>query len=97
MSDRAVSGPGERKDRKLLIIDIPRQPSLLHAVRLAGTLPFAILVPSVHDGYIASLGSYSRSALRALAQYADPAITLELRGGAFTPQIVVASRLHTNP
>jgi SAM-dependent methyltransferase len=92
-----VFAEGTRVADKLLIIDIPRQPSLLHAVRLACTLPLAILVPSVHDGCIASLGTYSRSALRALARYADPAITLELRGGAFTPQIVVASRLRSNP
>jgi SAM-dependent methyltransferase len=92
-----VFAEGTRVADKLLIIDIPRPPSLLHVVGLACTLPLAILDPFMHDGCIASLGSYSRSALRALARYADPAITLELRGGAFTPQIVVASRLPTNP
>ena len=88
---------GTRVADKLLIIDIPRPPSLLFVVALACTLPLAVLVPFMHDGFIASLGSYSRSALRALARYADPAITLELRGGAVTSQIVVASRLHSNP
>jgi hypothetical protein len=34
----------------------------------------------------------SPSALRALARYADPGITLNLRGGPLKPQIVVASR-----
>ncbi len=88
---------GTRVADKLLIIDMPRPPSLLHVVQLACTLPLSILVPVVHDGCIASLGTYSRSALRALARYADPAITLELRGGVFGPQIVVASRLGSNP
>jgi hypothetical protein len=86
---------GTRVADKLLIIDIARPPSLLHVARLACTLPLANLVPVMHDGFIASLGTYSPSALRALARYADPAITLELRGGAFSlrHQIVVAHRL----
>ena len=88
---------GTRVADKLLIIDIPRPPSLLHALKLAFGLPLSMLVPVIHDGIIASLGTYSRSALRALAKYADPVITLELRGGAFTSQVVVASRLHSNP
>jgi SAM-dependent methyltransferase len=88
---------GTRVADKLLIIDIPRPPPWMHAVKLAFGLPLSILIPVIHDGMIASLGTYSRSALRALAQYADPAITVELRGGAFTSQIVVARRLHSNP
>jgi ubiquinone/menaquinone biosynthesis C-methylase UbiE len=84
---------GTRVAGKLLIIDMPRLPSLLHILQLALQLPFVMVVPVAHDGFIASLGCYSRSALRALAQHADPAITLEQRGGAFGTQIVVASRL----
>ena len=60
------------------------------------TLPFAPIMPVSHDGFISGLRAYSPSALRALARYADPAITVELRGGGvMTPQIVVASRLRS--
>jgi SAM-dependent methyltransferase len=85
---------GTRVADKLLIVDIPRPPSLLHILGLALMLPLAMVVPAVHDGVIASLGAYSPSALRALARYADPAITLELRRSAFSlrHQIVVAHR-----
>jgi SAM-dependent methyltransferase len=83
---------GTRVADKLLIIDAPRPPSLLHILYLALMLPLEKVVPVVHDGFIASLGCYSPSALRALARYADPAITLELRGGVFRTQIVLASR-----
>ncbi len=55
-------------------------------------LPFTPFVPFVHDGFISSLRTYSPSALRALAEHADPAIELELRGGLMNPQVVVASR-----
>jgi hypothetical protein len=55
-------------------------------------LPLAPLIPFVHDGVISSLRCYSPSALRALAAHADPAITLELRSGLRTPQIVIARR-----
>ena len=83
---------GTRVADKLLIIEAPRPPSLLHILYLALMLPLEKVVPVVHDGFIASLGCYSPSALRALARYADPAITLELRGGVFRTQIVLASR-----
>jgi hypothetical protein len=83
---------GTRVADKLLIIERPRRPSLLHILGLALMLPLAMVVPVLHDGIIASLGSYSPSALRALARHADPAITPELRGGAFRMQIVLASR-----
>jgi SAM-dependent methyltransferase len=86
---------GTRVADELLIIDAPRPPSLLHILILALMLPLAMVVPVVHDGFIASLGCYSPSALRALARYADPAITLELRGGVFRTQIVLASRLRS--
>jgi SAM-dependent methyltransferase len=86
-----VFAEGTRSADKLLIIDMPRLPPFLHLVRLASALPF-VMVPYFHDGFISSLRTYSPSALRALARYADPTITLELRGGAVRPQIAVASR-----
>jgi hypothetical protein len=59
-------------------------------------LPLA-MVPYWHDAFISSLRAYSPSALRALARYADPAITVKLpRGGAFRFQIAVASRLRSS-
>jgi ubiquinone/menaquinone biosynthesis C-methylase UbiE len=88
---------GTRVADKLLIIDFPRpRPSWL-AVRTALALPFIPVVPITHDGVISVLRAYSPSALRALARYADPAITLELRrpGLTWRPQVVVASRLRS--
>jgi hypothetical protein len=82
---------GTRAAAKLLIIDLPRPPSPIHILRLAAMLPLAPLVPFVHDGVISSLRTYSPSALRALAAHADPDITVELRGGLVSPQVVVAS------
>lgn len=87
----AVIAEGTRVADKLLIIDMPRPPSLLHLVRLATMLPFA-LVPFVHDGVISSLRAYSPSALRALAEHAGPRISVELRGGVLSPQVFVATR-----
>lgn len=87
-----VFAEGTRVANQLLIVDLPRPPAPLHLLRLASMLPFAPFVPFVHDGMISSLRSYSPSALRTLAQHADPTITVELRGGLVGPQIVVASR-----
>jgi SAM-dependent methyltransferase len=87
-----VFSEGTRAADKLLIIDLPRPPSPLHLLRLAVMLPFAPVVPFAHDGLISSLRTYSPSALRALAAHADPAIDVTLRGGLFSPQVVVASR-----
>lgn len=87
-----VFAEGTRAANKLLIIDFRRPPPLLHMLRLAVRLPLAPVRPAAHDGLISSLRAYSPSALRALARHADPAISVELRGGAFRPQIVVASR-----
>jgi SAM-dependent methyltransferase len=87
-----VFAEGTRVARTLLIIDLPRPPAPLHLLRLATMLPLAPLIPFVHDGVISSLRCYSPSALRALAAHADPAITLELRSGLRTPQIVIARR-----
>jgi ubiquinone/menaquinone biosynthesis C-methylase UbiE len=90
-----VFAEGTRVANKLLIIDFRRPPSLLHILGLALRLPFASVRPSAHDGVISSLRAYSPSALRALARHADPAISVELRSGAFRPQIVVAGRSHS--
>jgi SAM-dependent methyltransferase len=91
-----VFAEGTRAADKLLIIDLPRLGPSLHLVQLAMALPLAMVVPYWHDAFISSLRAYSPSALRALARYADPAITVELpRGGAFSPQIVVASPLRS--
>ena len=59
---------------------------------LAAVLPFTRLVPLTHDGVISSLRAYSPSALRALADHADPAITVEFRTRRFDPTVAVASR-----
>jgi ubiquinone/menaquinone biosynthesis C-methylase UbiE len=87
-----VFAEGTRAADKLLIIDLPRPPAPLHLLRLAMMLPFAPVVPFVHDGVISSLRAYSPSALRALAAHTDPAIDVQLRGGLISPQVVVASR-----
>jgi ubiquinone/menaquinone biosynthesis C-methylase UbiE len=90
-----VFAEGTRVADKLLIIDPPRPPPLLHILQLALQLPIAMVSPLVHDGFISSLRAYSLSALRALAQYADPAITVELRREALGRQVVVVSRLRS--
>ncbi|MET0701629.1 MAG: methyltransferase domain-containing protein [Mycobacterium sp.] len=87
-----VFAEGTRVADRLLIIDLPRPAAPLHLLRLATMLPLAPVLPFVHDGVISSLRSYSPSALRTLAEYADPAITVELRSGLTSPQIVVARR-----
>lgn len=94
-----VFAEGTRAADKLLIIDVARPSSVRHILQLASMLPWTPVVPFVHDGFISSLRAYSPSALRALARYADPTITLELRTAGFStpplprPQIVVARRL----
>jgi hypothetical protein len=91
-----VFAEGTRAADKLLIIDFRRLRPLLHVVQVACSLPFAMVLPTSHDGLISTLRVYSPSALRALARYADPAITLELRRSSFSPrgrmQIAVAHR-----
>jgi SAM-dependent methyltransferase len=91
-----VFAEGTRAADKLLIIDFPRLRSPLQAVRLACFSPLATVFPATHDGLISTMRAYSPSALQMLAQYADPAITLELRRSAFSPrgrlQIAVAHR-----
>jgi hypothetical protein len=67
-------------------------PSLLHLIRLASLAPFALVWPFAHDGLISSLRTYSPSALRALATYADPAIKVHISPNWLDRQVVIASR-----
>lgn len=87
-----VFAEGTRAGKTLVIIDLPRPSTPLHLLRLASMLPFAPVLPFVHDGVISSLRCYSPSALRALAEWADPAIELTLRSGLNSPQVVIARR-----
>lgn len=87
-----VLAEGTRAAKKLLIIDIRRWPAPLQLVQLAFTLPFTALIPPLHDAVISSLRAYSPSALRALAQHADPAITVEFRTRPRGATAMVASR-----
>jgi hypothetical protein len=87
-----VFAEGTRAANKLLIIDLRRPPVLAHMLWLALMLPFVRLVPLIHDGVISSLRAYSRSALCALAHYADPAINVEFRRWPLGPTVAVASR-----
>jgi hypothetical protein len=74
---------GTRVADKLLIIDLPRMPPLLHVAQLMFSLPLAMVFP-VNNGHISALRAYS------------PAITLELRRSSFNVrgrwQIAVAPR-----
>jgi SAM-dependent methyltransferase len=87
-----VFAEGTRVADKLLIIDLPRLPSVLQLAQLATLAPLVAVVPVIHDGFISSLRAYSRSALYALAAHADPDIDVRLRRRAWEPQVVVASR-----
>ena len=87
-----VFAEGTRVADKLLIIDLPRLPSLLHIIQLGTFLPFVAFIPLLHDGFISSLRAYSPAALRALAEHADPTIAVRLRSRPLGPQVVVASR-----
>ena len=82
---------GTRVAEKLMIIDLPRLPSLLHIVKLATFVPF-LAIPFAHDGFISSMRAYSPSALRALAAHAGPRIKVELRRQRLGPQVFIASR-----
>ena len=87
-----VFAEGTRAANKLLVIDLRRPPAPLHVMVLAAVLPFTRLIPLTHDGVISSVRAYSPSALRALADHADPAITVEFRTRRFGPTVAVASR-----
>ncbi|OMC54004.1 methyltransferase type 11 [Mycobacterium sp. IS-2888] len=86
-----VFAEGTRAADKLLIIDAHRPSAPVHLMMLALTLPFAALLPLIHDEVISALRAYSLSALRALAHDADPAINVEFRR-ARGAMVVVASR-----
>jgi SAM-dependent methyltransferase len=85
-----VFAEGTRAAKKLLIIDVRRPPPALHLAMLTAALPFA-RVPVIHDAVISGLRAYSPSALRALAQHADPAITVEFRSRRLGPTVVLAT------
>ncbi|OMB97800.1 methyltransferase type 11 [Mycobacterium sp. NS-7484] len=88
-----VFAAGTRAAKKLLIVDLPRPPAPLHLGLLAVVLPLVRISPLQHDGFISSLRAYSPSALRALARYADPSITVEFRTRrGLGPTVAVASR-----
>lgn len=87
-----VFAEGTRVAKKLLIIDLRRWPAPLQLGLLTFTLPFAGVVPPLHDAVISALRAYSPSALRALAEYADPAITVEFRSRPRGATSVVAAR-----
>ncbi|BBY44249.1 class I SAM-dependent methyltransferase [Mycolicibacterium celeriflavum] len=87
-----VFAEGTRAAKKLMIIDLRRPPAPVHAMVLAAALPLTRVVPLVHDGVISSLRAYSPSALRVLAQHADPKMTVQFRTRRFGPTVVVASR-----
>ncbi|KUI47001.1 methyltransferase type 11 [Mycobacterium sp. GA-1199] len=92
--DRAarVFAEGTRAASKLMITDLRRWWPPVHMMVLAPALPIIGLSPLAHDGVISSLRSYSRSALRALAEYADPAIAVEFRNRPWGTTTVVARR-----
>jgi SAM-dependent methyltransferase len=87
-----VFAEGTRAANKLLVIDLRRPPAPLHVVVLAPVWPLTGLIPVAHDGFISQLRAYSPSALTALAQFADPAITVEFRAQGLGPTVAVASR-----
>ncbi|MGN6334539.1 MAG: hypothetical protein ACTHMN_00600, partial [Mycobacterium sp.] len=75
----------------LLIIDLRRWPAPLQLMQLALTLPFTGVNPALHDAVVSSLRAYSPSALRAIAQYVDPAVTVEFRSRPQGATAMVAS------
>ena len=81
---------GTRVADRLLVIDLPRLPSLLHLAKLATFAPFVLWWPFAHDGFVSSLRAYSPSALRALAAHAD--LDVEVSTSPFDRQVVLARR-----
>ena len=88
----SVLAEGSRAAKKLMVMDLHRWRSPVHVVVLAAALPLVKVVPLQHDGVISSLRAYSTSALRAIAEYADPAITVEFRPRPRGLTTMVASR-----
>lgn len=87
-----VFAEGTRVADKLLVIDLRRWRAPLQLGLLAFTLPLTGLVPPLHDAVISSLRAYSPSALRAIAQSADSAVTVEFRTQPRGATAVVAAR-----
>ena len=85
-----VLAEGTRVAGRLLVIDLPRPPSLLHLAKLAMFAPFVLWWPFAHDGFVSSLRAYSPSALRALAAHAD--LEVEVSTSPFDRQVVLARR-----
>ena len=91
-----VLSEGTRTAGKLLICDLRRPPALLHLIRLATFLPFALAWPFAHDGLISSMRAYGPSGFRTLAAYVGPDIAVEFsRLGR--NQIVLAQRRSPGP
>lgn len=85
-----VLAEGTRVADRLLVIDLPRPPSLLHLAKLASFVPFVLWLPFAHDGFVSSLRAYSPSALRALAAHSD--LDVEVSTSPFDRQVVLARR-----
>jgi ubiquinone/menaquinone biosynthesis C-methylase UbiE len=85
-----VLAEGTRVADRLLVIDLPRPPSLLHLAKLATFAPFVLWWPFAHDGFVSSLRAYSPSALRTLAAHAD--LDVEVSTSPFDRQVVLARR-----
>jgi ubiquinone/menaquinone biosynthesis C-methylase UbiE len=85
-----VLAEGTRVADRLLVIDLPRPPSLLHLAKLATFAPFVLWWPFAHDGFVSSLRAYSPSALRALAAHVD--LDVEISTSPFDRQVVLARR-----
>jgi len=85
-----VLAEGTRVADRMLVIDLPRLPSLLHLAKLATFAPFVLWWPFAHDGFVSSLRAYSPSALRALAAHAD--LDVEVSTNPFDRQVVLARR-----
>ncbi|EHB57627.1 Methyltransferase type 12 [Mycolicibacterium rhodesiae JS60] len=84
-----VLAEGSRVAGRMLVIDLPRMPSLLHIAKLAVMVPL-VWWPFAHDGLISSLRSYSPSALRALGAYAG--LDVDVSTNPFDRQVLLARR-----
>ncbi|MGY4709828.1 class I SAM-dependent methyltransferase [Mycolicibacterium sp. CBM1] len=85
-----VLAEGTRVATELVVIDLPRWPSLLHIAKLAAMAPLALWWPFAHDGLISSLRSYSPSALRALGAHAG--VEVDVSTNLLDRQVLVARR-----
>lgn len=86
-----VFAEGTRAAKKLMIIDVRRPAPPVHLAMLAAVLPFT-RVAVIHDAVISGLRAYSPSALRTLANHADPTIAVEFRNHRTGPTVMLASR-----